>query len=217
MFFACHLFVGLLAGLVVTETWGKRSLVPFLVVGSVLPDLMDKPLGHILLQDSFDNGRILFHGLLVVALMLMAALPRRYRAPMLCLGGMVLVHQLMDGMWAIPETWFFPLMGAWPQGDAPDYFLMGLRAELTNPTEWAFGVLGLAILVRIYRKVPPMKSSTVAVPSALLLALGVQSLFSPALDSVDAVMAAVGALSAATLWLLGTGKLLNLGQHRARY
>jgi hypothetical protein len=203
--FACHLFVGILAGLVLTERYGERRLVPFLVLGAVLPDLLDKPLGHLLLGGSLDNGRILFHGLMVVGILfLAAALYRRHRAPLLCLGAMILVHQLMDGMWELPETWFFPAFGMWPPGHAPDYFLDGLSLELTSPTEWLFGALGVVMLVRIFRRIPPIEKRTVAVPSALLLVLGAYSMLmaSGPWGSADLVLGTVAVCSAAMLWRL---------------
>jgi hypothetical protein len=117
---------------------------------------------------------------------------------------MILVHQLMDGMWELPETWFFPAFGMWPPDHAPDYFLDGLALELTSPTEWLFGVLGVVMLVRIFRRMPPIEKRTVAVPSAILLALGAHSLAIAysTWDSVDLILGSVGICSAAMLWRL---------------
>ena len=44
--------------------WTKRLDWRFIIIGSMLPDIIDKPLGMFILGDTFSNGRIFAHTLL---------------------------------------------------------------------------------------------------------------------------------------------------------
>jgi hypothetical protein len=72
MFIACHLLLGLVLGLAIARRLGDWRLIGFCAFGAVLPDLIDKPVGHILLAGSLDSGRIFAHGLLFLGLLLAA-------------------------------------------------------------------------------------------------------------------------------------------------
>jgi membrane-bound metal-dependent hydrolase YbcI (DUF457 family) len=97
-----------------------RKLYGAILLGAVLPDLIDKPIGEILLADSLSNGRLMAHTLLfagICALIGLALYRRRSDPSGLALSGAVLLHLGEDQMWRIPETLFFPLFGlAFPQG-----------------------------------------------------------------------------------------------------
>ncbi|MFP4196789.1 MAG: metal-dependent hydrolase [Methanomassiliicoccales archaeon] len=153
MLLLCHLFVGLLIGLALYRWSGDRRMVPMAGLGGVLPDLVDKPLGHIILQSSVDYGRIYCHGLfLVVGLLAMGAVLHRTRfaLPLLALGLALLSHQLLDMMWNEPVSWLYPLLGPYGQHHFPNYFQNGFWTEITSPSEWLFLALSGAILVRIH-------------------------------------------------------------------
>ena len=112
MFVACHLFLGLILGLAIAKHLDDRRLIGFCALGAVLPDLIDKPLGHILLGGSLNSGRIFGHGLLFLALLLVAGIilmRRRQSFALLAVAAGTLSHQVLDAMWAIPVTWYFPL------------------------------------------------------------------------------------------------------------
>ncbi len=128
----CHLFVGAAIGLALARATGDRRLVLAGIAAGLLPDLIDKPLGHLLLATTLDNGRLVAHSLAFVLVLLVAgALLLRGRGPLLAavLALGVLSHQLLDAMWRDPSAWFFPLLGPFVPGHYPDYFLSGLAAE----------------------------------------------------------------------------------------
>jgi len=85
-----------------------------ILLGSVLPDLIDKPLGLWLLRDTMSNSRIFAHTLLF-AILLLAVGVYAYRSHrklnLLCLSFGNLTHLGLDAMWLNPRTLFWPLYG----------------------------------------------------------------------------------------------------------
>ncbi len=150
----CHLMTGAAIGLIGGRSGAARPLLAAGMTGGLLPDLIDKPLGHLLLGGTLDNGRILSHSLgFFVAILTISLLVFRQRQPLLgpvlALG--VLSHQLLDAMWRDPAAWFFPLLGPFVPGQYPDYFLHGLLAEISSPAEWVFGTTLLALTLVAFR------------------------------------------------------------------
>jgi len=148
MLFFAHLFAGAVIGLISTILFRDARLFLIASLAAIIPDLIDKPLGHILLVHSIDNGRLIGHGLvLVVAVTIIGLfLWHRSRDPagVVCAGAL-LSHQVLDSMWQEPVTWYFPLLGPYVPESHPEYFLRGLWMELTTPSEWAFLLLCVAI------------------------------------------------------------------------
>ena len=85
------------------------------MLGALLPDLIDKPLGLILLPGILANGRTFLHTLLFLLLTLLAAaLIYRQRREMwgfyIAFG--VLLHFGLDAMWSDTITLYWPFLGA---------------------------------------------------------------------------------------------------------
>lgn len=85
----------------------------FIVLGALLPDIIDKPLGLILLP-GLASGRIFLHTLLFLSLTLLAAVViyRQQRSPWgfyIAFG--VLMHFVMDAIWTEPLTFYWPILG----------------------------------------------------------------------------------------------------------
>jgi hypothetical protein len=74
MFIACHLFLGLILGLAIADRLGDRRPIGFSALGAVLPDLLDKPVSHLLLAESLNSGRLFRHGLLFLTLFTFAGI-----------------------------------------------------------------------------------------------------------------------------------------------
>jgi membrane-bound metal-dependent hydrolase YbcI (DUF457 family) len=141
MFIACHLFLGLILGLVIAERLDDRRFIGFAALGAVLPDLLDKPLGHLLLAGSLNSGRIVGHGLLFLGLLLLAGIVlerRRGSFALLAVAAGALSHQVLDAMWAMPVTWYFPLLGPYKPYEFTDYFGNAILAEVSSLSEWIF-------------------------------------------------------------------------------
>jgi len=71
----------------------------YLLVGSILPDLIDKPLGIYIFRESLSNGRIFGHTLLSAVVLLGAGwflYTRRRRIGLFCLGLVTAAHLVLD-------------------------------------------------------------------------------------------------------------------------
>ena len=97
----------------------------FLLVGSLLPDIIDKPIGGILFFSVFQNSRIFAHTLLfsVLLIALGVFVQSRLRRPwLLALGFGSLGHLVLDEMWRYPETLLWPAYGwVFPKGGTRDF------------------------------------------------------------------------------------------------
>ncbi len=153
MFVLVHLLAGVLIGLTLTLIFRDRYVIIMAAVGSVLPDLIDKPLGHIFLAKSLDYGRIYAHTLLFISVFLIAGFIlslhyRRVGPIILATIAGILSHQLLDFMWAEAANWCWPVFGPF-EGDVPAGFLVNaFFSELTSPIEWTCGILALFLLVQ---------------------------------------------------------------------
>jgi hypothetical protein len=146
VFLLGHLGLTLLAG----RLWApitRDGSVPltWLVAGGFLPDLIDKPLGHVLL--SWGNGRLWAHtlwlGLLLAGL---AALLASRRLAAVGLG--TLVHQIGDQAWLDLSSWLWPLAGSFPRQvstGGPHWVQM----LVTDPFVWATEAAGLLVFVAL--------------------------------------------------------------------
>jgi len=85
----------------------------FVVAGALLPDIIDKPIGHIIFASSIGYGRLFGHTLLFVLILLAMGvfLRDRRRDAAICLSFATFLHLIEDRMWGIPEVLFYPLHG----------------------------------------------------------------------------------------------------------
>lgn len=154
MLFLAHLVIGLIIGFILYELFHARTIIIFCVIGSVLPDIVDKLLGHTIFNASLDNGRIFFHSLGIALLFVIIGLFvwRYYRSfSFLAVGVGVFIHQVTDMMWLQAVTWYYPLLGPYPVESSPDYFERAILAELTSATEWIFFIAILVLALVFYR------------------------------------------------------------------
>jgi membrane-bound metal-dependent hydrolase YbcI (DUF457 family) len=148
------MFIGAVLGLMLYQWWGKKWIVPIAAFGAILPDIIDKPLGHLLLSGTLDSGRIYGHTLLFFAVLFAVGLLlwRYKRSIALAVVGVGLgSHLVLDSMWNLPVSLFWPILGPFQQYHYPDYFATSLVTELTSPSEWIFGLLLVTIICTIYR------------------------------------------------------------------
>jgi inner membrane protein len=86
----------------------------FIVIGSLLPDIIDKPIGRLFFNETFGTGRLYGHTLLfLILLSLTGYIIYRYRKAsfMLLLAFGTLVHLILDCMWLEPRVLLWPLYG----------------------------------------------------------------------------------------------------------
>ena len=150
MIFFGHIGITLLVVYLVASAMKKSVDYRLVVIGAMLPDIIDKPLGEYLLSGIFHNGRIFAHTLaFVVVLSIIAIIVAwRYRywgIGILAFGAFV--HQLLDQMWNTPQTWFWPALGwAFPKNPLDNYALYILNNLLTEPSAYVPEIVGFIIV-----------------------------------------------------------------------
>jgi hypothetical protein len=83
-------------------------------VASLIPDIIDKPIGRLIFKSRFDSGRILGHTLLLnVALFCVLFFMRgRAKRQFVLVPISSLLHLAEDGMWSTPKVFWWPLFGS---------------------------------------------------------------------------------------------------------
>lgn len=125
----------------------RRASLAFLALGSILPDIIDKPLGQ-LVYGTPAMGRTISHTLLFLLFISALALYLR-DARLASLSGGVLTHLALDFMWASPVILLWPLLGPFPQAAHLEawYYLEMLLASLRDPFILVPECLGLAEII----------------------------------------------------------------------
>lgn len=131
--------------------WVKHINVKPLLLGALLPDIIDKPLGIYLGRKVFSNGRIFCHTLLfpiLVAGVELISNRRRDKTwrPNLTFG--ILTHLILDQMWRTPNTLLWPLHGTtFKKEDTSDWVNKMLRTLVTDPGTYVPELLGTGVLI----------------------------------------------------------------------
>lgn len=130
----------------------------FVVIGSVLPDLIDKPIGDVFFRKEFQNTRLFAHSLLFSGILLLIGLylmiKNKNRANnFFVLGICSLIHQLLDSMWLYAKTFYWPFLG-WKFPTRPEgkWLMEGFQRLLTDPTYYVTEILGLVIVIYFVTK-----------------------------------------------------------------
>ncbi len=125
---------------------GTRFDIRFLIIGALLPDIIDKPFGYLLLG----NGRIFCHTLLFLILITLGGyyLYRQYRrTPLFALSFGVFMHLVLDKMWIEPETLFWPLYGfAFVRANDEGWFAKIFKELFTDPGTYIPEIIGIIVL-----------------------------------------------------------------------
>jgi inner membrane protein len=138
-----------LAAAIVYVTLGRRRIdYRFVLIGAVLPDLVDSFLGLFFFEGS--TGRWIAHSLLaviVVAVGILLAFKGERRLAYFGVAVGWLLHLVGDGMWAAPETFFWPAFGSeFAASPAEPYSWDLLAHPLDHLTTWAGELVGAVIL-----------------------------------------------------------------------
>jgi len=121
------------------------------LVGSMLPDIIDKPLGGLVFREALGSGRTYCHTVLFLVVLLVIGMIFWYkygRPGFLVLAGGSLAHHVLDGMWLFPATFLWPAYGwAFPQGVGEDWLAHWVKALLTDPYVYVPEIIGGLLLV----------------------------------------------------------------------
>ena len=152
---AAALVTGALNGRKEKLSWFARLSKYFdirlLMVGSMLPDIIDKPVGQYFFRETFQNGRIFSHTLLFLLVLTAVGLyllKAHKQAWMMALAAGTATHLILDQMWKIPGTLFWPLMGLkFPMINLEGWGIGLWEAILHNPSIYIPETIGLAISI----------------------------------------------------------------------
>ena len=151
MFVFAHLVSGILLGLGFCFLTHDRRAIPLCIISSLIPDLIDKPLGIIFPE--LVSGRTIFHSLfivLIVAIIVLIISKNRYMLYGVAVACCIFIHQLLDAMWLNKNIWAYPLFGQFPLVTPPDYTGYYLWIEITTPSEWIFLLVTVVMLFKIF-------------------------------------------------------------------
>lgn len=128
-----------------------------ILIGSLLPDIIDKPVGMILLP--LNNGRVFGHTLLFILILLLIGL--KYRKS-LFLSFASFLHLIEDEIWNELETFFWPLLGDFPAKEHEEFYeyVERIISEYTPSLSHVFisEVIGLAIILAFFLKKSRMRT-----------------------------------------------------------
>ena len=128
----------------------NRVDIRILLVGSLLPDIIDKPVGQFFFRETFSNGRIFCHTLFFLLVITLAGLhlyKRNQKTWLLALSFGTFMHLILDQMWLTPRTLLWPLYGwSFKRADL-SHWLEGLLASLiTEPSVYIPEIIGALVL-----------------------------------------------------------------------
>jgi hypothetical protein len=128
--------------------------VRFLLLGAILADLIDLPLGTVILGDRYSTGELWSHSLLLPVLYMTAVLiatrrGRRRRAWM-ALGVGWLFHLLLDAMWVNQEIFLWPFFGWGIDAGAAPFWSLAWDRALNDPWRWVKEAMGLGYLIWLW-------------------------------------------------------------------
>jgi inner membrane protein len=121
------------------------------LLGSMLPDFIDKPLALWILPDVFSITRTIGHSALLGGVLLLLGgllILRTKRTGMIMLALAYLGHLVLDRMWSLPEVMWWPCYGwGFPGEDGAGAIKGWLDTLFSSPTTYITEIVGGIILM----------------------------------------------------------------------
>ncbi len=118
------------------------------LIGSLLPDIIDKPLGLLILQTSLGNGRTIGHTLLFSLFLVsfgLLLLKKRNEHWLLIIACGSILHLILDYMWFYPNPLLWPLFGfGFLQSDASSWLYKTLSG-FSHPSVYVPEISGFIL------------------------------------------------------------------------
>ncbi len=123
------------------------------IIAAILPDIIDKIVGLIILKEEISNGRLFTHSIVIIGifsicLLVFTKINSGHILKSLFYISPLYFHLLLDRMWEEPPTLFWPLLGtSFPRLDIEisDYF----NILLSDPYILVSEVLGILIILTL--------------------------------------------------------------------
>ena len=131
----------------------RRLDLRILLVGALLPDIIDKPLGHVFFREYLSSGRTFAHTLIFAVLITLGGLIIRYRTGknwMLVLSLGTFIHLILDEMWLSQwhSTILWPLYGLeFPKADITDWTGNIWYTLLHEPSVYIPEIIGGVVII----------------------------------------------------------------------
>ena len=136
-------------------------------LGSILPDIIDKPLGLILLRYNLGDGRTFAHTLIFPVLLFIIGLyfARRKENNLILLSACVAGHLILDQMWLEPSVLLWPAYGIifpYQRGDTFwVWFYQWLSQLKFNPQVFVPEIIGFTILLIMFAYLVKNKKTSI--------------------------------------------------------
>lgn len=132
------------------NTLGSYIDIRLLLIGSLLPDIIDVPTGLLFFKETFGSGRIFCHTLLFFVFITVSGF-YLYRVHgktwLIAVSFGTLTHLLLDQMWHTPQTLLWPLHGLNFQGaDISGGIEDHVHSLLIEPAYYIPELIGAAIV-----------------------------------------------------------------------
>ena len=125
-----------------------------IIVGALLPDIIDKPIGTVLFRNFFSSGRIFCHTLLFLVILSSVAVylfKRRGQTWLIALSFGTFMHLILDGMWLTPRTLLWPAYGwAFERENLSNWLQNILYTLRTDPSVYLPELVGAIILLGFF-------------------------------------------------------------------
>ncbi len=125
--------------------------IRLLLVGSLLPDIIDKPVGQYFFRETFSNGRIFSHTLLFLIIITAIGFylyKSRRQVWLLTLASGTFLHLIFDQMWRAPTTLFWPFLGfTFARGELTHWLSNIFQALVSDPVVYVPEAAGMAVLL----------------------------------------------------------------------
>jgi inner membrane protein len=121
------------------------------MLGSILPDIIDKPIGMFL----FGNGRVFTHSLLAAVLLLLIGsylYLNRKQTGVIAIGIGTFTHLIFDQMWQTPRILLWPTLGwRFPIGVRINYIHRWIATLFHNPYVYISETIGFINVFGFFR------------------------------------------------------------------
>lgn len=146
------------------EIKSRIGLIDYRVValGSLFPDVIDKPVWLLAIGDISPSGRGYAHTLLFnLALLVAGLILIRYRKSWLLLISLSsLMHLIFDQMWRSPARLLWPLLGPLLEEETTGWLSNIIQALFTDPKVYIPEIIGLVIVLLFAYRIVTRKRVT---------------------------------------------------------